>query len=269
MKREARLFLPQGQLMLWILVGSVLAVAAMLVFFKVTGVRYAPVSRQVPRIEWMPAARSDRPTPDNELYVIADVLDPSLMSLPSPHGFSREAWERKSEAAQRNLGWNEQPAYLTIKLPEAPPSLLEPAPLDVSVLSAAEKTPAEPEESDNEAIQPVVAINQSVVHVLGPLANREVNFVPELPVITNAIPLRPSQVRIGIGAGGLVLYSLLDRSCGSESVDAQGVALAGKLRFEAEPNGAPTELTWGVVRFLWATQTPASTNGESAAVQSE
>ena len=269
MKREARLFLTQGQLMLWILVGSVLAVAAMLVFFKATRVRYVPVSRQVPRIEWMPTTHLGQLSSTDERYVIADVLDPSLMSLPSPHGFSREAWERKSDAAQRNLGWNEQPAYLTIKLPEAPPSLLEPAPLDVSVLSAAEKTPAEPEESDDEMIQPVVAINQSVVHVLVPLGNREVNFVPELPVITNSVPLRPSQVRIGIGAGGLVLYSLLDRSCGSESVDAQGVALARQLRFEAQPNAMPSELTWGVVRFLWATQTPAMTNGESAAVQPE
>jgi hypothetical protein len=269
MKREARLFLTQGQLMLWILVGSVLAVAAMLVLFKVTGVRYVPVSRQVPHIEWMPTTRFGQLSSGDERYVIADVLDPSLMSLPSPHGFSKEAWERKGEAAQRNLGWNEQPAYLTIKLPEAPPSLLEPAPLDVSVLSAAEKTPAEPEESDDEMIQPLVAVNQSVVHVLGPLANREVNFVPELPVITNSVPLRPSQVRIGIGAGGLVLYSLLDHSCGSEPVDARAVALAGQLRFEVEPNGRPTELTWGVVRFLWATQTPATTNGESAAAQSQ
>jgi hypothetical protein len=269
MKREARLFLSQGQLMLWILVGSVLAVAAMLVFFKVTHVSYVPVSRQVPRIEWMPAPTVGKLSSTDERYVIADVLDPSLMSLPSPHGFSREAWERKSEAAQRNLGWNEQPAYLTIKLPEAPPSLLEPVPLDVSVLSAAEKTPAEPEESDEETIPPLVAVNQSVVHVLGTLANREVNFVPELPVITNSVPLRPSQVRIGIGAGGLVRYALLNRSCGSDSVDAQAVALAQRLRFEAEPNGTPTELTWGVVRFLWATQTPVTTNGETAAAQSE
>jgi TonB family protein len=264
MKREARLSLGQGQLMLWILAGSVLAVAAMLAFFKVTGVRHVPVPQQGPRIEWMPA-RPAQPSPNDERYVIADVLDPSLMSLPSPHGFSKEVWERKGEAAQRSLGWNEQPAYLSVTLPEAPSSWLEPVPLDSAVLSAAEKAPAEPEEPDDELIQSAVPANQSAVHMLGPLENRGVVRLPELPVITNSVPLRPSQVRIGVGAGGLVHYASLDRSCGSESVDAQAVALAQQLRFEAEQNGVPNALTWGVVRFLWATQAPATTNSESDA----
>jgi hypothetical protein len=267
MKREVRLSLAQGQLLLWILAGSVLAVVAMLAFFKVTGVTHVPAPRQIPRIEWMSGTRSDRPMPDDELYVIADVLDPSLMSLPSPHGFSRGVWKRKSEATQRNLGWNEQPAYLSVTLPDAPPSLLEPVPLDAAVLSAAEKTPAEPEESDDEMIQPAVAVNQSGLHVLGPLENRGVIRLPELPVISNSVPLRPSQVRIGIDAGGLVNYALLDRSCGSESVDAQAVTLAGQLRFEAEPSGVPNALTWGTVRFLWATEAPATTNSDVNAVQ--
>ena len=112
--------------MLWILVGSLLAVGSMLVFFRVTGVRLAPTPREVRRIEWMPATHSAQPSPNDERYVIADVLDPSLMSLPSPHGFSREVWERKGEAAQRSLGWDEQPAYLSVTLPGTCAVLLEP-----------------------------------------------------------------------------------------------------------------------------------------------
>ena len=250
MKREARLSLGQGQLMLWILAGSVLAVVAMLAFFKVTGVRHVPVPREVPSIEWMPAARSEQVKTGDERYVIADVLDPSLMSLPSPHGFSREVWERKGEATQRSLGWNEQPAYLSLALPEAPSSWLEPVPLDTAVLSAAEKTPAEPEEPDDEVDQSVVSVNQTAVHMLGPLESRGVIRLPELPVITNSVPLRPSQVRVGVGAGGLVQYALLDRSCGSDSVDAQAVALAQQLRFEAEPNDVPTDVDLGTCSFL-------------------
>lgn len=253
--------------MLWILVGSVLAVVAMLAFFKVTGVPRIPLPREVPRIEWMPATLSDQPKTNDERYFIAEVLDPSLMSLPSPHGFSREVWERKNEATQRSLGWNEQPAYLKVTPPDAPSSLLEPASLDTAVLSAAEKTPAQPEESDAEMIQSPVTINQSVVHVLGPLENRGLVRLPELPAISSSVPLRPSQVRIGVGADGLVRYELLDRSCGSESVDAQAVGLAQQIRFEAEQGGEPSTLTWGIVRFLWATQVATTTNGESAAAQ--
>ena len=202
---------------------------------------------------------------NDERYVIAEVNDPSLMSLPSPHGFSSEVWERKSEATQRDLGWNEEPAYLEPTAPDALRSLLEPALLSAAVLSAAEKNTAQPEESDAEMIQPPVTVNESVFHVLGALANRGVMRTPELPVLNSPAPLRPSQVRIGVGTEGLVRYALLDRSCGTESVDAQAVVLAQQIRFEAEQGSEPSALAWGIVRFLWATQAATATNGESAA----
>jgi len=267
MKREARLPLAQGQLMLWILVGSLLAVAAMLVFFKVSGIRRVPVPREVPRIEWMPPIHHGQLSSKDELYVLADVLDPSLLSEPSRHGFSEKAWERNSEAKHRTLGWKEQPAYLAMTPPAAPPSLLEPSPLDTAVLSAAEKTAAQPEESDAEMSPPAVTVNQSVIRVLGPLGNRGLIRLPELSVISNSVPLRPTQVRIGVGTGGLVRYALLDRTCGNDSVDAQAISLARRLRFESGEDATSPELTWGIVRFLWATQAPATTNAETVVAQ--
>jgi len=269
MKRAAKLSLGQGQLMLWILVGCVLAVAVMLVFFKVTGIPRLPVPREVPRIEWMPSAAPNRAPAEDERYVAVDLLDPSLMSLPSRHGFSKEVWDRKSEAKQRDLGWNEQPAYLSLTLPEAPRSLLEPVPLDAAILSAADKTPAEPEQSEEESMSPAAVVNQTVIRVLGPLESRSIIRMPELPVITNSISLRPAQVRIGVGSGGLVRYSSLDRSSGSDSADAEAVALAQQMRFESNQDTATDELTWGIVRFLWATQAPATTNAESEAATSQ
>ena len=266
MKRVVGLSFAQGQLMLWILVGSVLAVGAMLVFFRVTGVGRAPVPRQVPHIEWMPAASSSQLHANDERYIVADMNDPSLMSLPSAHGFSRAVWRRKIEAAQRNLGWNEQPAYLDVTFPGTPPSLLEPVPLDAAVLSAAEKNPAQSEESDEQAPQAPAMVNASVFRVLGPLEDRGVMHAPELPVLSSSVPVRPAQVRVGVGPDGLVRYALLDRSCGNETVDAQAVLLARQFRFEATQSGDPI-LTWGIVRFLWATQGTTPTNLASAATQ--
>jgi hypothetical protein len=266
MKRAIGLSFAQGQLMLWILVGSLLALVSMLVFFRVTGVRRASVPRETTHIEWMPAVSPSQLEADDERYIVADMFDPSLFAVPSAHGFSRAVWRRKIEAAQRNLGWNEQPAYLDVTLPGTPASLLEPVPLDAAVLSAAEKKPAQSEESDEQAPQALVMVNVSVFRVLGPLEDRGVMHAPELPVLSSSVPVRPAQVRVGVGPDGLVRYALLDRSCGNETVDAQAVLLARQFRFEATQSGDPI-LAWGIVRFLWATQGTTSTNLASAATQ--
>jgi len=150
-------------------------------------------------------------------------------------------------------------------------SLLEPTPVDAAVLSAAEKTPALSEESnDIEAIEPPVAINQSVLRVLSALEDRGITYTPPLPVINSSGPIRPTQVRIGVSADGLVLYALLDRTdrtSGDEAVDAQALALAHQIRFEAEHDSGSNPLAWGVVRFLWATQSITSTNSETSVAQ--
>ena len=114
---------------------------------------------------------------------------------------------------------------------------------------------------------PLVAVNQSVVRVLGPLEDRGIVHAPTLPTINNPTPLRPTQIRVGVGADGLVLYALLDRSSGDDGVDAQALTLARQIRFEAEQDSSAISLAWGVLRFLWATQPPATTNVESTAAQ--
>ncbi len=271
MKRVRKLSFAQGQLLLWILAGSLVAFGAMFVFFRVSGVTLATAPRETSRVLIMPKASQNPFSSSDPRYVIADIFDPSLMTLPSAHGFSRRMWRQKIEATQRNLGWNEQPAFLVERPMDALRSLLEPTPVDAAVLVAAEKTAALSEESnDNEAIEPPVSINQSVLRVLSALEDRSITYTPPLPVITSSGPIRPTQVRVGVGADGRVLYALLDRTdrtSGDETVDAQALALARQVRFEAERDSSLTSLAWGVLRFLWATQGAATTNGESTVAQ--
>jgi hypothetical protein len=271
MKRVRKLSFAQGQLLLWILAGSLVAFGAMFVFFRVSGVSLNTAPRESSRVLLMPAPNQNPFSHSDPRYVIADVFDPSLMTLPSAHGFSRGMWRQKIEATQRNLGWNEQPAFLADRPMDALRSLLEPTPVDAAVLVAAEKTPALSEESnDNEAIESPVSINQSVLRVLSALEDRGITYSPPLPIITSAGPIRPTQVRVGVGADGRVLYALLDRTdrtSGDETVDTQALALARQVRFEAERDSSSTSLAWGVLRFLWATQGVSMTNSESILAQ--
>src|SRR6266850_8320100 len=254
MRHVPKLSFAQGQLMLWILAGSLMAFGAMFVFFRVSGVALTASPRELPRIAWMPTVSQDPLLTLDARYVIADMFDPSLMSLPGPHGFSSGAWRQKIGATRRNLGWDEQPAFLAAIPPGEPRSLLEPTPVDAAVL-AAEKTQALSEESsDTAAAEPSMSVNQSIFRVLGALQDRVVVNAPSLPVISSPVALRPTQVRVGVGGDGFVLYALLDRACGDDAVDAQALTFASQVRFEAEHDNSAAPLTWGVLRLLWATQ---------------
>src|SRR6266853_4856157 len=110
--RVPKLSFAQGQLMLWILAGSLVAFGVMFVFFRVSGVALTGGQRDVPHITCMPTAPQNPFSPSDARYVISSVFDPSLMTLPSAHGFSRGMWRRKIEARQRDLGWDGQPAFL-------------------------------------------------------------------------------------------------------------------------------------------------------------
>lgn len=273
MRRVPKLSFAQGQLMLWILAGSIVAFGSMFLFFRVSGVSLTATPREVPRINFMPAPRQAPLLAHDPAYVLADVFDPSLMSLPSAHSFSRYLWARKIEANQRDLGWDQQPAFLGVTVPGVPAPLLQPVPVDAAVLAAAEKSPAFSEESsDNELPGVPMPINRSVYRVLGALENRSVTYVPTLPTITSPRSLAPTQVRVGVNPDGLVLYALLDvslrdGSSGDDGVDAQALDMARQFRFEAEHVSSTPPLTWGVLRFLWATQSPPATNSDVVASQ--
>jgi TonB family protein len=147
-----------------------------------------------------------------------------------------------------------------------PAPLLQPVPVDVAVLATAEPPPAFSEEpNDQEVPGSPLSINQSVFRALSALEDRSVVYAPPLPTIKGLAQLTPTQVRVGVDAGGLVLYALLDRSSGDDTVDAQALELARQFRFEAEDDSGPSSLTWGVLRFLWATQSVSATNTDSAA----
>jgi hypothetical protein len=268
MRRVPKLSFAQGQLMLWILAGSIVAFGSMFVFFRVSGVSLTTAPQEVPRINFMPTPRQDPLLAPGPAYVVADVFDPSLMSLPSAHGFSKHLWARKIEASQRDLGWNQQPAFLGVNLPGIPPPLLQPATVDSAVLVTAEKTPARSEESSGDELpEAPISINQSVYRVLGALENRSVVVVPSLPTINSPVPLTPTQIRVGVNPDGVVFYALLDRSSGDDGVDTRALDIAQQFRFEAEHVNTTPSLAWGVLRFLWATQSPSATNSNASASQ--
>jgi len=49
-----------------------------------------------------------------------------------------------------------------------------------------------------------------------------------------------------------VRYAVLDKSSGNDALDTEAVEIARQLQFAMESAVDPLELTWGTVRFFWA-----------------
>jgi TonB family protein len=202
---------------------------------------------------------------------MAELFDPSVMSLPSPHGFSRPLWQHGAPVKYRPADWGTAPAFLERAAVSAMRPLLEQPPLVDTVQSMLEKGTAG---IGDAAVEPVAVapsenrtlflVSDALAPIRSELAGRAVVRMPSLPVVTNETALKPTRVRIGVAPDGTVRFASVERSCGKETVDAQAVELAQRIRFGPAADPKASSLDWGVVKILWATELPpvASGNGE-------
>ena len=206
-----------------------------------------------PRVRWMPPREPTVITPTE--YLVAEYFDPSLMSLPNTRGFSARMWQRSADAPPRSF---EPPAELALLDPTSDGKIAtllpEPSLTDIVNL-VVEKLPATVEDlTTDEPAAVAMVVTQSTLHVDGVLEQRSLRLQPELPAVTADTGLKPTRVRVAVAPDGRVRYVTLDQSCGNETVDAQALDTASRLRFEPATSADPLALTWGMVKFSWATK---------------
>ncbi len=253
----ARFRITERQVLLLIMAASILAYfgAILVVIFRKKGQQ--PDLTRAPRVRWMPP--QDVKGAADMRYVIADLLDPSLMSLPNAHGFSRLTWERQPTATYRPPEPLVDLAFLDAGTPAATRPLLSEPLRDDAVRTSVEKLTAESEEpGEAPPIEFPTAVNRTVIEFTAGFEQRTLAEHPDLPTIVSETPLRTTRVRLAVAPDGTVRYAMLERSCGSEPVDKQALEIAHALRFEPQGGSSALALTWGVAKFVWATAPPAA-----------
>jgi hypothetical protein len=204
-----------------------------------------------PRVRWMPARELTGAAPAE--YLVAEYFDPSLMSLPNAHGFSARMWRARAGMPPRTFEPPVELALLDPTLPRELPTLLTEAPLADTVQSVVKQLPATTEDIFNDT-EPVAAVTtQSTVLIEGSLEQRGLSRRPELPVVSAEAGLKPTRIRVAVASDGRIRYAMLDRSCGNETIDSLALQIAHGLRFEPTISPDPLALTWGAVKFYWAT----------------
>lgn len=236
----------ERQVLTLLMVASVLGVGAAILgssFFGGHGRKLEPVTRA--------HIQSMRPAAGGLREVVADYFDPSLMSQPSPHGFSRGPWSHLAPPLPSRYQPLRPAAYLTAPVNQEQPTLLEQAPLRVVVEAGLER-PAFPVADELPALANVPVVTNSVLQVDGALAERRLIHVPAIPLAPPLVMMRRSVVQVAVGADGRVRHAVLERSGGNVALDAEAVELARHLRFAPEVRSDALGVTWGTVRFLWA-----------------
>jgi hypothetical protein len=243
--------------MRWVLVGaSVMVHAAAFFLLRVTGevdlpafVERMQVRAVVPSLE-----RSSRYASAAQVW---ELLDSSLMALPSGPGFSGKLWGRAVPAARQVAAWEGGPAYLEPGKPRSFPDWVKPPVLEEAVRAELAREAEPVVEAPAPPGPGGQRLATSLWRITGELADRVVLRSPTVPAIVSPVALRPTQVRVAVAADGAVRYVALDRGCGNEAVDARAMGWARELRF-APVAGDSEALEWGVVRFYWATELPGN-----------
>ena len=187
-------------------------------------------------------------------HLVADLDDPSLMSLPDVRAFSQALWRHGAQIETQPLPVFNSVAYLDPSLPSEPSVLLRDAPLPEMVRADADKLVASVDEPV--ASEATVSFRQSVIQLDERLVRFCLRVSPTLPLIASETPLRCTRVRLAIGGDGTVLHAILDHSCGNDGADVLALDAARQLHFACPPDLASGQIAWGGVRFLWATKLP-------------
>ncbi|MCG3149190.1 MAG: hypothetical protein PCFJNLEI_02650 [Verrucomicrobiae bacterium] len=235
----------ERQVLMALMGATVLAVASAILgsgFFTGSGQKLEPVTSA--NIRW---GRD----PEGIRQVLAEYFDPSLMSLPSPFGFSRGPWEHLAPPVASRYQPVIPAAFLGNPGPGLVPALLPPPVLATVVLAGLER-PALPDLTEAAVQVNGPVITNSVIQLGGELAGRRLLHLPAIPLAPATLAVRRSLVMLAVDPAGRVQHAILERGCGSEALDTAAVELTRQLRFEPEASADALALTWGTARFSWA-----------------
>lgn len=187
--------------------------------------------------------------------------DAAQLATVNPHGFTAPLWRDTPPPALPAGDLGASPRWQEIPLASAG-SVAEfalRAPLPRLVVA----TPLRPARR-GVRVEGAVLAPKSLLDVRGDLAGRRVVHVPDLPVWPLDDILRPSEVQVLVNAEGDVLSALLQPpGSGLAEADAKAVELAQQVLF-APLNDDPGRLTWGRLRFRWASAPPPAATNQTA-----
>ena len=244
----ARVRSSERHILIWIMVVFLLAygISFVITYTRQRVPRTDTIRRPV--IHWMAPVTPVRRTEPH--YAVAEMFDPSLLSLPNQRGFSGALWQHESSPTHRDLPPALDLAYGSPPTNQPLPVLLaRPALPDL----LRQTVRAMPPPTETLELAHAVAGTQSVVFAEGPLANWPVLEQPPLPVLHREAAVRPTIVRVAVNRAGVPLYVTLHRSSGDEAADAQAVQLAREMAFVPRTALNTPTLTWGWLQFQWHT----------------
>jgi hypothetical protein len=239
--------------------------AILLIFVLHVGLIYA-MARRGPPVLHQPVAGATfkllaRPLTQHELAESLFAADPTVFVLPTPEGFSGEAWLKRKSLSLEVADWDEPPRWLALS-PASLGKTFSTFVLEhpVHPFAIVEKGPPQP--GTLEILPPTDNVStQSVLHIEGDLVGRALLAPPVLPAWLHSEPLTNSVILIAVNRAGEVVRAQLMTRCGKPDADLDALDRSRKFRFAP----GPVE-SLGRAVFQWytlpATNAPAAARAQ-------
>ncbi len=176
--------------------------------------------------------------------------DPTLLSLPSRRGFSRDVLDRWPATAYRRPVWGWKDASLPPPNPEGTKRRIlperTPGELAVARVRPPAPTPTPPALDDEAVPRWPEGI---LVRYGGELSGLERIAEPVFPPLPESAPAGPVLVRVGVDRRGVPRHLLLLSRSGDEAVDRAVLQGVRTVRFAASTGGRG--LIWGRIAVFW------------------
>lgn len=228
---------------------------------------------QIAIIYWLadphtPAPRLPRYVPPITLMDSVDpellaLENPALFALPSPEGFSGEAWMRNPTVEHPPFDWNEAPRWLPLQLEPLGNVLAAVAP-DRSAYRL-DTAPITPPALNDPSLSPIRLLpDRSTLTVLSVQEDLLAAPVPELPAWGHSDLLGETVVQVLVRADGKLASATVLSGSGFKPADDYALNLARSLAYRSNPGGVealttPGSLRWARLVFQWHTVPSAST----------
>jgi TonB family protein len=178
----------------------------------------------------------------------AELFDPRKIALPDLSEQKSEFKMKELVAPQFEDVWNFQ---------QNGPAFLSPRTLSLRIVDWPESLESRASENLNFfspqpmplPVETPPRISGTEVNLTEPLSKRDILKKEPLPQPRTTLALRSTIIRIAVNEEGVVMYALVDESCGDSTIDLLAVQTLRNWRFVANPK--QTTLEWAKATILW------------------
>ncbi|MSR65578.1 MAG: hypothetical protein EXS18_07350 [Verrucomicrobiae bacterium] len=218
--------------------------------FTVRAVTQTRAQFQPPLVTFL-SPTADAPSIEEFRKRIA-LADPSASSLPNLEGYSHTTIRRLPVLPSLIEMHQSDPQFLGRPRVDPKQVIIVAAPTVAELLLMHATKQPSPAVDLEEAPVPFVLLRESSFLLSGPIKDRRLLSLVNIPTVRSPAPPQPTVVRICVSPVGEAKFAVIEKGSGADDKDARAIDIIRRWRFLAVPDVVGDQ--WGTVSVYWAAE---------------